>query len=246
MVVLMQHWAERYMQLHKNISVQVSGGGTGTGFAALANGTADIATASRSIHASETEQLLKHRQAPIETAVAVDALAVYVQRNNPLKSLTLSQLKRVFRGHIHTWRALDVELPQDDDAIVLYSRENSSGTYEFFKAHVLDDEDLATHAQTLPGTAAVINAVQRDRRGIGYGGLAYGHGVHAIALEDAHGVLHEPSQQEALQGSYPLARKLFLYTSGTARQTVRDFVAWTRTPMAQEVVAQTGFFPLQS
>ncbi|HJL20193.1 MAG TPA: phosphate ABC transporter substrate-binding protein, partial [Sandaracinaceae bacterium LLY-WYZ-13_1] len=155
MVILAQRWAEAYMATHPETTVQVTGGGSGTGLAALINGTTDIANASRPIHDRERRYLRRNRGAEAhETPVALDAVAVYVHGDNPIESLTIEQLAGVFRGQIEDWS----ELGEEPGPIVLYSRENNSGTYAYFKEHVLDGLDFDASAQTLPGTAAVINA----------------------------------------------------------------------------------------
>jgi phosphate transport system substrate-binding protein len=170
MVLLGQRWAENYMAQHSGAVIQVTGGGSGTGIAALINGTTDICQSSRPIKSDEREQLARAAgEPPHETVVARDGLAVYLHESNPLGSLTLPQLKAIYTGEVVNWR----EVGGPDAPIVLYGRENSSGTYEYFKEHVLEKQDFAPAVQTLPGTAAVVNAVARDRNGIGYGGAAY-------------------------------------------------------------------------
>jgi hypothetical protein len=174
MVILAQHWAEGFMASHEGVQVQVTGGGSGTGIAALLGGTADIASASRPMNDRERATLSRERHAEArESRVALDALAVYVHDQNPVTSLTMEQLASIYRGQVTRWS----EVGGPDRPIVLYSRENNSGTYTYFKEHVLGNQDFALTAQTLPGTAAVINAVSRDPNGIGYGGIGYAEGV---------------------------------------------------------------------
>jgi phosphate transport system substrate-binding protein len=236
MVVLTQRWAERYMQTHPGRTIEVSGGGSGTGIAALQNGTTDVANASRPLSDREHQQMADAR----ETRVALDALAVYVHESSPLRSLTMAQLADVFSGRVTNWSAIG----GGDRPIVLYSRENNSGTYAYFKEHVLDGGDFAATAQTLPGTAAVINAVSRDPNGIGYGGIGYASGVRtlAIAAEGAEPI--EPTMENATSGRYPLARFLFMVTRGEPQGAARDFIDWALTSEGQALVGETGFFPL--
>jgi phosphate transport system substrate-binding protein len=167
MVILGQRWAERYMAAHQGAVIQVTGGGTGTGIAALINGTTDICQASRPMKDSEKQQVQsKFGAPPHEIVVAKDGLAVYLHAQNPVTELTIAQLRDVYTGAVTSWKALGgPEAP-----IVLYGRENSSGTYEYFKEHVLQGADFAAATQTLPGTAAVVSAVSQDPNGIGYGG----------------------------------------------------------------------------
>jgi len=168
MVILAQKWAETYMAANKGTTIQVTGGGTGTGFAALQNKTTDLCNASRPIK-SPGEVLGCIRafgKKPVEYKVALDGLAVYVSADNPVTELTLSQVSDIFLGKIRNWK----DVGGKDAPITLYSRENSSGTYEFFKDHVLNKQDFDATAQTMPGTAAVLQAVAKDKNGIGYGG----------------------------------------------------------------------------
>lgn len=241
MVILAQRWAERFRVDNPNITVQVSGGGSGTGIAALLNGTCDIANSSRPIKAREREQIRAARnQDAQEFKVALDAIAIYVHSSNPVTSLTMAQLKSIFRGEITNWR--DVGGP--DHAIVLYSRENNSGTYAYFKEHVLSDQDFATAAQTLPGTAAVIHAVSSDPFGIGYGGIAYGSGVRSLGVAGESGQPVQPTLQNATSGTYPLARFLYLYTPGAPTETARKYIDFVLSRTGQDVVEGVGFFPL--
>lgn len=173
LVILAQKWAEVYMSNHPEVKIQVTGGGSGVGFAALQNRATDIADASRQIKPKEKEACIKaFGKLPREYAVAVDGLSIYVSNDNPVKELTLEQLKGIFTGRTKNWQ----EVGGKDAPITLYSRENSSGTYDFFKEHVLNGQDFAASAQTMQGTAALLQAVGKDPNGIGYGGAAYGTG----------------------------------------------------------------------
>lgn len=241
MVILAQKWAEAYRSGHQGATIQVSGGGSGTGIAALLNGTTDIADASRPMKDSERESLRTSRHAEaVETKVALDALAVYVHEGNSLDHLTLDQLKGIYRGQITNWK--DVGGP--NLPIVLYSRENSSGTYAYFKEHVLKNEDFAATAQTLPGTAAVIQAVSHDPNGVGYGGIAYATGVRLVKVAGADGTPIEPTMQNATSGVYPLSRFLFMYTAGAPAGLAKDFIDFVLSPAGQQLVESVGYFPL--
>ncbi len=132
-----------------------------------------------------------------------------------------------------------------EDSIVPYGRENNSGTYMYFKEHVLNDVDFAANVQTLPGTAAVINAVSKDRRSIGYGGVAYGKGVrHLLVRKDEASPAMEPTMENVIQGTYPISRNLYFYTIGEPRDAVKHFVDWVRSPEAQKICSEVGYFPL--
>jgi phosphate transport system substrate-binding protein len=179
LVILAQKWAEVYMQKNPDTKIQVTGGGSGTGFAALQNQQTDLANASRKIKAKEVEACFKaFGKRPTEYKVALDGLSVYVHESNPIKQLSIEQIKSIFTGKVRNWK--DVGGP--DLPITLYSRENSSGTYEFFKENVLGGQDFAASAQAMPGTAALLQAVARDNKGIGYGGAAYGQGAKHIMV----------------------------------------------------------------
>jgi phosphate transport system substrate-binding protein len=242
MVILAQRWAEGFMHIEPRAVVQVSGGGSGTGIAALLGGTTHIATASRRITEDERGRLReRYGHEPAEFPVALDAVAIYVHRDNPVASLTIEQLRAIFRGRVRSWR--DVGGP--DWPIVLYSRENNSGTYAFFKERVLDGLDFAVEAQTLPGTAAVINAVGHDRRGIGYGGIGFGRRVRVVPIAARDGAPPvSPGLQAAWSGQYPLARRLFMYSAGVPDGMAGAFIAWVRSPAGQALVEAAGFFPV--
>lgn len=241
MVILAQRWAEGYMQAHPETTIQVTGGGSGTGLAALINGTTDIATASRTITDRERRSLQRNRDAEARgVPVAIDAVAVYVHEDNPIASLTLAQLAALFRGQVDDW----AQVGGRPGRVVLYSRENSSGTYAYFKERVLSGRDFASEAQTLPGTAAVIHAVSRDRGGVGYGGIGFGEGVRAVPIVRDDGRAVVASAESALDGSYPLSRPLLVYTVGEPRGTAADFIAWARSPSGQALVEAAGYYPL--
>jgi phosphate transport system substrate-binding protein len=242
MVILAQKWAQTFMQSNPGKVLQVSGGGTGTGIAALINGTADLANASRPITDNEEKQVLERRGVEaVRFPVALDALAVYVPASNGIESLTIPALKKIFRGHTTNWK----ELGGEDRPIIIYSRENNSGTYAYFKEHVLGNEDFAAAAQTLPGTAAVINAVSKDPGGIGYGGIAYGEGVRTVKVAADEG--NEPvgpSMENATSGRYPLSRFLNIYSAGEPSGLAKEYLDFVLSPQGQEVVEGVGYYPL--
>jgi phosphate transport system substrate-binding protein len=241
MVILAQTWAETFMRTRPRSAIQVSGGGSGTGLAALVNGTTDLANSSRQIKESERAQIRAERGAEVvETKVALDALAVYVHDENPIRQIDLPTLASVYRGRITNWS----ELGGADAPIVLYSRENNSGTYAYFKENVLKDYDFAPETQTLPGTAAVLYAVSHDPNAIGYGGIAFGAGIRTLAVRAESGEYVLPSLDTATSGDYPLARFLFVYTAGEPRGLALDFLSWVVSPEGQGVVTQVGYFPM--
>ncbi len=243
LVVLAQKWAEVYMGGHAGQKIQVTGGGTGTGFAALQNQTTDLCNASRNIKAKEQEQCVKvFGKRPTEYKVALDGLSVYVAADNKVGELSLEDLDGIFTGKIKNWK----EVGGGDAPITVYSRENSSGTYEFFKEHVLKGKDFAANAQTMPGTAAVLQAVAKDKNGIGYGGAAYGNGAKHVKVSKAKGEeAIEPNEETVLSGKYPIWRYLFVYVNPALdKGDVATYLTWIRTDAGQKVVKEVGYFPL--
>jgi phosphate transport system substrate-binding protein len=243
MVILGQKWAETYMKKNAETTVQVTGGGSGTGIAALLNGTTDICDASRPMKPSEIADFVKkYKTRPHEYKMCLDALSVYVHKSNPLEKLSFPQLEGIFTGKITNWK----EVGGPDAPISLYGRENSSGTYEFFKEHVLNKKDFAAATKTMPGTAAVIQGVAKDEGSIGYGGVAYGEGVKALKIsktDDGTGI--EPTEENVLTGKYPISRYLFNYVS-PAKDTgaIADYITWCLSAEGQAVVKDVGYFPL--
>jgi phosphate transport system substrate-binding protein len=242
MVILGQRWAEKYMNAHAGQIIMVTGGGSGTGIAALINGTTDICQSSRSMKQDEKLKLRdRYQTMGVEIPVAKDGLAVYVHGTNPLQALTVEQLRAVYMGTITNWK----ELGGKDATIILYGRENSSGTYGFFKEHVLQNRDFSARVQTLPGTAAVVNAVAKDPNGIGYGGTAYAKGVREVAMQkDASATAVLPSAEAVRDGSYPLARPLFFYLRKSPAGDTKKFVDWILSPEGQKLAVEVGYFPL--
>ncbi len=244
MVILGQRWAETYMGEHPGVHIQVTGGGSGTGIAALINGGTDICEASRPMKDSEKGQVKARRGMDVvETPVALDGVAIYVHQSNPVPFLTEAQLKGVYTGRIASWDMVGGQ-PRK---IVAYSRENNSGTYVFFKEHVLGNEDYAREVQTLPGTAAIVNAVSKDLASIGYGGIAYASGIRAVPVKkDADSEAVHPSLETVQNGRYPLSRNLYFYTAGEPSGEAKSFVAWVLSPEGQKICEAVGYYPLRA
>ncbi|MCW5559232.1 MAG: phosphate ABC transporter substrate-binding protein [Verrucomicrobiae bacterium] len=243
MVVLTQKWAETYMALHPEATIQVNGGGTGTGFAALQARATDICNASRRIRAKEKENCLRaFRKLPTEYPVALDGLHIYVHQGNPLKQMDLETLAGIYTGAITNWSALGGPRAP----ITVYSRENSSGTYEFFKERVLLGRDFSARVQTLQGTAQVLEAVARDPFGIGYGGAAYGQGArHLKVSRTADSEAIGPSEATVTSGAYPISRFLYCYVNPDLdRGDVAGYLRWIRSREGQAIVRDLGYYPL--
>lgn len=244
MVILGQRLAEEYMKSHAGKVVQVNGGGSGTGIAALINGTVDLAQSSRPMKDKEKADVeAKRGGAVVETPVALDSLAVFVNDGNPIRELTVAQVKAIYQGQHSNWK----ELGGNDAQIVLYGRENSSGTYDYFREHVLESEDFSPRVQTLQGTAAVVNAVGKDPNAIGYGGIAYESSARPLALKkDDSSPAIAPSEESVADGTYVLARHLYFYYTDNATERVTDFVSWSLGAEAQRLISDVGYFPLST
>ena len=243
LVVLAQKWAETYMSKNADTKIQVTGGGTGTGFAALQNKTTDLCNASRKIKAAEITTCIKaFGKRPTEYKVCLDGLSVYVSADNPVKELTVAQVADIFNGKTKNWK----EVGGPDAPITVYSRENSSGTYEFFKENVLQGKDFASSAQTMPGTAAVLQAVAKDKNGIGYGGAAYGAGAkHLKVKKDDASPAIEPTEENVIKGTYPIWRYLYVYVNPALdKGDIAKYLTWIRGDEGQKVVKDVGYFPL--
>jgi phosphate transport system substrate-binding protein len=236
MVILSQRWAEKYMGKNADVSIQVTGGGSGTGISALLNGTTDICNSSRPMKKSEIQKL-KERFGTmgVEIACAKDGITVYLNPSNSVSNISMDQLKSIYTGKITNWK----ELGGKDAKIILYSRENNSGTYVYFKDNVLKGQDYTPSCQNLPGTAAVVNAVSKDPNGIGYGGHGYSKGVKMCNI---NGI--EPTEANIGKGKYPISRSLYMYTKSKPTGNVKKFIDWVLSPEGQKLVKEVGYFPL--
>ncbi len=243
MVQLGQRWAEVYMQDNPGVVIQVTGGGSGTGIAALINGATDIAQASRAMKEEEKASTREQRGADVrEIPVALDALAVYLNAENGVESLSIAQVSGIFKGEITKWS----EVGGADAEIVLYGRENSSGTYVYFKEQAMGDADFAPRYQSLPGTAAVINAVTQDPVGVGYGGIGYASGIKTISINvQTDSAPIEPTIDNVLSNAYPFSRSLFFYIVGEPWGLTKEFVDWVLSPAGQAIISEVGYYPLR-
>jgi phosphate transport system substrate-binding protein len=242
MVILSQKWAEAYMKKKPGTSIQVTGGGTGVGLAALINGSTDIANASRPIKSNELEKLkAKYLTLGVEIPCAKDGLSVYLNKGNSVSELTIKELGDIFSGKITNWK----EVGGADAKIQLYGRESSSGTFEFFKDHVVKT-DFSPRCQTLPGTAAIVNAVKKDKYSIGYGGSAYTEGVKDCAIKKdakSKGIL--PAIATIKNNSYPITRYLYMYLRAKPTGETKAFIDWILSSQGQELIAEVGYYPLK-
>lgn len=241
LVRLGQRWAEEYMKNHPEVVIQVSGGGSGTGIAALLNGTTDICQASRDMKKKEYSLAGEKGIEINRISVALDGIAVFLHEDNPVNELSFAQLKGIYTGSITNWK----EIGGKDSRIILYGRENNSGTYAFFKEHVLEDDEYSDYTQTLPGTAAVVNAVSKDANGIGYGGIAWAKGVKyaSIRKTDADEAV-QPLITSVSDGTYPISRELYWFFNGKPEGEIRNFVNWALSPEGQKLAEGIDYVPL--
>lgn len=243
-------WAEEYQTQHPEVNISVTGGGTGTGMAALINGTVDIANASRQIKPEELIAAEANGYKPVEFKIALDAIAVIVHPDNPISELTLPQLSDIFSGKINNWQ----ELGGEDRPIVRVSRETNSGTHVYFLEEVLrlgdDDSDIIFSADTLllPSSQGIISEVSQNPNTIGYDGLGYvTPEVKIIAVaSDANGPYVFPSAETVNTGDYPIARDLYMYTGNTPSGSIKDYLDWIYGAEAQAIVQEQGFVPVNS
>jgi len=240
-------WAERYMDLHPDVRLSVTGGGSGTGIAALINGTVDIANASRQMKAEEVEAAEGNGITPIEFVVARDAIAVVVHPSNPVDELSFQQISDIYTGKITNWQ----EVGGEDRPVVLLSRESNSGTYVYFLENVVrmgEDSDLlfSPGALLMPSSEGITSEVTENPNAIGYDGLGYVTPEQkVVAVSSGPGGPYVlPSVETVNDGSYPIARPLYMYTAGEPTGRVEAYLEWIRNE-GQAVVPELGFVPLQ-
>ena len=250
MVNVAQVWAEEYAKVAPGVEVEVSGGGSGVGLAALVKGAVDIANASRDIKPTEVELATKNTgKEPREYTVAFDALAVYVHKDNPLSEVTFQQLAEIYAegGKATRWSDLGVKIPgAADDTIVRVSRQSSSGTYEFFREHALGNKDYKLGSRDLNGSKEVVELVGSTPTAIGYSGMGYATpAVKMLKVTSRAGALAvAPTVAGVHDGSYPLARSLHLYTLGEPQGAVKKYIDWILSDPGQKVVEDSGYVPV--
>ena len=242
MVHLVSNWAEAFMQQNPGLEVSVTGGGSGTGIAALLNRTTDICAASRKMKDKELMVVIQKNIRRHEIPVAKDGIAVIINPANPINELTIQQLGKIFTGASPRWS--DVGGP--DEQILVMSRESSSGTYVFFQEMVLKKQDYMQDAKLLPATSTIIQSVSTDKLAIGYVGLGYalaaGDTVKIVAVKaDDKSPAVVPSDKTVKSGEYPIARPLYFYIHGKPKGTVKDFVDFCLSGAGQAIVTDTGY-----
>jgi phosphate transport system substrate-binding protein len=250
MVNLAQAWAEEYKKVAPGVAVEVNGGGSGVGIAALIEGAIDIADASRDMKPEEIAKAKKNTgKEPKEIIVGYDALAIYVHKDNPLNEITLDQIAQIYAegGTVAKWSDLGVRIPGvANDPIVRVSRQSSSGTYEFLREHVLNKKDFKLGASEMNGSKEVVELVASTPTAIGYSGMGYA--TPAVKMlkvkKTAADPAYEPNVANTLAKTYPIARSLQLYTLGTPTGAIKDYINWILSDAGQKVVEATGYVPL--
>ncbi len=240
-------WAEKYQGDHPDVRISVTGGGSGTGIAALVNGTVDLANASRKIKDEETSEAQSNGVTPVEHIIARDAIAVIVNPNNPVNELTLQQISDIYSGKYTNWN----EVGGEDRPIVRLSRETNSGTHVYFLETVLrlgskEDKTLfSTNTLLLPSSEGIISEVRDNPNAIGYDGLGYvPKDLKMIAIaKEAGGEYVLPSIDTVNDKTYAIARDLYMYTNGEPAGVVKDYLDWILSDEAQVIVAELGFVP---
>ena len=250
MVNLAQAWAEEYKKVAPDVDVEVSGGGSGVGIAALEKGTIDIANASRNMKPEEIEAAKKNTgKTPKEIIVGYDALAIYVHKDNPLNEITLDQIAQIYMegGSITKWADLGVTIPgASGDEIVRVSRQSNSGTYEFLREHVLNKKDFKLGSRDMNGSKEVVELVSSTPTAIGYSGMGYA--TPAVKMlkvkKTASDPAYDPNVANTLAKTYPIARSLQVYTLGEPQGAVKAYINWMLSDAGQKVVEATGYVPL--
>ncbi|MEJ1296595.1 MAG: PstS family phosphate ABC transporter substrate-binding protein [Candidatus Sedimenticola sp. (ex Thyasira tokunagai)] len=250
LVNVAQAWAEAYQKVNPEVAVAVSGGGSGTGIAAMINGTVDIANASRSMKSKELKLARKRGKSPVEHVVGYDALVVYTHKDNPAKNFTTDQLKQIYgrKGKARRWADLGITVPGcKSDKIVVVSRQNNSGTYVYFKKAILGKRGKYRQGTLdMHGSKDVVDLVEKTPCAIGYSGLAYATdhiGMVCVSRDGKPCV--SPSVATAADGSYPIARPLFMYTNGEPQGEIKAYMDWIMSDEGQCIIAGKGYAPVR-
>lgn len=245
MVNLCQAWAEAFMERHPQVTIAITGGGSGTGMASLMSGQCDLAASSRSMKEKEKKQITDQGKTWREFVVALDGLAVVVHPSNPVHQLTVAQLADLFTNKIHNW----MELGGEDRPVVLLSREVNSGTHVYFKEHVLGSkQEFAPEALLMPSSQAIADEVSSNPNAIGYYGMGYTNKENktvAVARTVSEKYII-PDEADIQSGAYPIARPLFFYTLGEPHGVLKVFLEFVHSPEGQTIVRKTDFIPVKS
>ncbi len=252
LVNVAQAWAEAYQKVTSDVAVAVTGGGSGTGIAAMINGTVDIANASRAMKQKEVDLAKSKGQNPIEHTVGFDALAVYLHKDNPAKSLQIGQLAEMYgeEGQTEKWSDIGIEVPGcKNQEMVLVSRQNNSGTYAYFRSAVLGKKrDYKMGTRDMHGSKDVVDLVEKTPCAIGYSGLAYAtdHVKMACIAKDGGDGCVMPTVASAADGSYPIARPLLMYTNGEPTGEIKKYLDFILSDEGQCIIQKKGYAPVRN
>lgn len=250
LVNVAQAWAEEYRKVSPEISIAVTGGGSGTGIAALINGTVDIANASRKIKRKEKKLAKKNGQNPVEHVVGYDALAVFLHHDNPLTTISIAQLADIYGegGKLTKWDQLGVEVPGcAGQEIIRISRQNNSGTYAYFRKAVLQRKDFKAGSRDMHGSKDVVDIVEKTPCAIGYSGLAYAtdHVKMSCIVKNDGDKCVIPTVATASDNSYPIARPLLMYTNGEPQGDIKKYLDWILSDEGQCIILKKGYAPVR-
>ncbi len=252
LVNVAQAWAEAYKEVNPNVGIAVTGGGSGTGISAMINGTVDLANASRKMKDKELEAARANGIEPVEFVVGFDALAVFVHPDNPVEGFTRAQLAEIYGegGSVEGWDQLGLAIPGcDSNEIVRVSRQNNSGTYVYFQEAVLGKErDFKLGSRDMHGSKDVVDLVENTPCAIGYSGLAYANEhvkMPCVSTSD-NGTCVFPSSETAIDGSYPIARPLLMYSAGQPQGIVKVYLDWILSDAAQCIIQDKGYAPVRA
>lgn len=246
-----QAWAEAYQKVNPEVAVAVSGGGSGTGIAALINGTVDIANTSRAMEQKEIDEAIAKGRTPVQHIVGFDALAIYVHQNNPVQSFSIAQLQDIYgrEGKAKIWTDLGLNVPGcKNQKIIRVGRQNNSGTYMYFREAVLGKKGkYKLGSLDMNGSKDVVDLVEKTPCAIGYSGIAYATDrVKVVCVtKTPDSACVEPTHEHTLDGSYPIARPLFMYTNGEATGVIKEYLDWILSDAGQCILVKIGYAPVR-
>ena len=246
MLELAQFWAEEYVKINNNVTISISGGGSGTGIAQLINNQIDIADASRPIKQDEIDNAKSKGITPIEFKTCIDGIAIITNKNLKISEISINDLRGIYNGSIKNWKNID----GPDLKITVYGRQSNSGTYVFFQEYVLKNDDYRVDMQPLNGNAQIVDAVIGDEEGIGYVGIAYAEKrsdeLNILKVKKSVNELgFLPTIENISNGNYPISRFLYIYSNGIPTMEIAEYVKWILNKNGgQKIVENLGFVPV--
>ena len=236
MKILVSRLAEVYMKEHSNVAIYTEGGGTATGVSALVNNNADICAASRPLRAREVKLLADNfNSVGMAVRIAKDAVSIYLNNQNPIRNLTLQQVRKIYTGQYQNWS----QVSGINEPIMVLNRMPNSGTYLYLKEYVLKGNDYTENAVNMPSYNRLLKAIEEDRRAIGYGGIWSQANIKSCRINGIR-----PTWKNIMNDEYPLSRYLYFYTVNTPEGEVREFIDWVLGPQGQQIIKDVGYFPI--